>query len=205
MKITLFSVPFLYSAVVHGVSVLFQYKECLKIKPQESYVYLVETTNTQEQFIVKFTRRYCEQVHQLMANHHYAPCLHSVQQISAEWKMIVMDYIPHYLNYFRIFNKVDNDLKTTFRQQLLEILDILHRNNYLHGDLRRPNILLTLDPDPHVYVIDFDWSGTIGTVAYPDNIDLGNFPWVLVEDLPWVTIKHDTEAIHNIIDYFRIT
>ena len=204
LSTNVFSVPHIHSTVVHGISTSFHYKECLKIQPQESYVYLVETEDTREKWIVKFTLRYSEQIHQLLSNHHYAPTLYSVQQISTEYKMIVMEYISKPLNYFRLYSKIENTVKIIFRQQLQEILQILHSNGFLHGDLRRPNILLTIDPEPRVYVIDFDWSGRIDEVTYPDNIDLGNFPWILVEDLPWATIKHDTKAIQEIIDSLRI-
>lgn len=201
---SLFSIPFINSTIVNGTSTSFQYKKCIKIQPQESYVYLAESNETLQKFIVKFTRRYCEQAHQLLTDHNYAPILHNIQQFGTEWKMIVMNYIPNPLNYFRLYSKIENTVKRNFHQQLQEIIQILHSNGFLHGDLRRPNILLTIDPEPRIFVIDFDWCGPIGTVTYPENIDLGNFPWILVEHLPWATTKHDEEAIQDIIDYLKI-
>jgi len=201
---SLLSLPFYIHINMKGVQTRIHYTQNLKLQPCQSYVFLAEIEGTRQKIVVKFTRHYCEQAHQLLSDHHYAPTLHSVQQISDEWKMVVMDYIPDSLSYFRLYSRISNPTKIIFRNQLLDIVNILHHHGYAHGDLRRPNVLLVNTDEPRVYIIDYDWCGPIGNVLYPDNIDLGQFPWIQTTDLPLATQEHDTMAIQNIIKDFHI-
>jgi serine/threonine protein kinase len=52
-------------------------------------------------------------------------------------------------------------------EQLREAARTLHDGNYVHGDLRGPNVLIT-EEGPKI--IDFDWSGEVGTARYPPDI-----------------------------------
>ena len=45
------------------------------------------------------------------------------------------------------------------------MMETIHQNNYVHGDFRPTNIILTKESKP--YLIDFDWSGKEGDVCYP--------------------------------------
>jgi hypothetical protein len=51
-------------------------------------------------------------------------------------------------------------------EQLALQVDKLHKEQFLHGDLRLPNIMFSED-DRTVTLIDFDWSGKFGEAAFP--------------------------------------
>lgn len=53
--------------------------------------------------------------------------------------------------------------------ELRRAIDILHDNGFVHGDLRRPNVLIQND---QVKLIDFDWSGKEGEVKYPETMSM---------------------------------
>jgi hypothetical protein len=56
-------------------------------------------------------------------------------------------------------------------------VDYLHAQGFVHGDLRPPNIMVSVTSDrPEVRIIDFDWAGRPGCVYYPMNLSL-NIKW----------------------------
>ena len=55
--------------------------------------------------------------------------------------------------------------------QLSRAVDILHQADFVHGDLRGPNFVLTKHGD--IKIIDFDWAGRDGEVRYPPHLSKG--------------------------------
>ena len=48
----------------------------------------------------------------------------------------------------------------------------LHEGGFVHGDLRRPNVLVAAgkdDTEVKVWIIDFDWAGRCGHARYAWN------------------------------------
>jgi len=117
--------------------------------------------------VVKFVDRYGSTVHKFLAEHGYAPRLRYCGPLSPLRKaqsqapsrpglslgalqMVVMDYVT----------PLSQDLlhlPQVMRPQIEEILNTLHKNGYVFGDLRQPNIIL--DQEQKVQLIDFDWAG----------------------------------------------
>lgn len=65
-----------------------------------------------------------------------------------------MDYVDgEVLSTFLSFGCRD-DIKTSISKQLDHILELLSKNNFVHGDLRSENIMIT--KSNKVQVIDFD-------------------------------------------------
>jgi hypothetical protein len=56
---------------------------------------------------------------------------------------------------------------------LVEQVDILYKNEWVHGDLRIPNIRFL--PSGRVSLIDFEWAGKVGEAKFPDNINASAF------------------------------
>ena len=130
--------------------------------------------------VVKFVARYGKEVHEFLARHDYAPALlyygplrdhlpgtlpAPAQRAASDFflgqnrmHMAVMEYIPHH-------PKPPQDI----REQVRDILALLHSNGYVFGDLRKQNILV--DARGNVKFIDFDWCG-----RYDTNIDDANLP-----------------------------
>jgi hypothetical protein len=67
----------------------------------------------------------------------------------------------------------DSDLPLTVIRDIKQALEVLHRENLVFGDVRRPNIVVMQSPDKygdnewHGQLIDFDWSGPVGDARYP--------------------------------------
>ncbi|KAG8772332.1 hypothetical protein FRC12_003117 [Ceratobasidium sp. 428] len=62
------------------------------------------------------------------------------------------------------------DVPTSVRSSVQKAIEILHSNNIVFGDLRRPNVLAVEDVGGRVVggmLVDFDWCGTHGVSRYP--------------------------------------
>lgn len=76
-----------------------------------------------------------------------------------------------------------------------------HSENYVHGDLREPNILI--DSSGQLLAIDFDWAGKQGTVVYPVTIN-DEITWpVGVEGGEKIRKEHDQEMLAQLLAIFR--
>ena len=119
--------------------------------------------------VIKFVARYGEEVHKFLADKGYAPALRYCGSLpgtklsgifpgpaqcaapglclrSDLMHMVVMDYIPPQSNTPR-----------DVRGQIETILNLLHSEGYVFGDLQKRNILF--DADGKVKLIDFNWCG----------------------------------------------
>src|SRR5437016_6125807 len=84
---------------------------------------------------------------------------------------------------------INKTQRQKYKQQVERSLQVLHSAQFVHGDFRDSNILVTED---RVYVIDFDWSGIVGQTFYP---------YFMNHDIPWpegaadgllITTDHDS-------------
>ncbi|KAG9309505.1 hypothetical protein JVU11DRAFT_10477 [Chiua virens] len=75
---------------------------------------------------------------------------------------IAMDYIP---NAKPLDSTGSFDDRKNWAEQLTDLMRSFHAAGYVHGDLRRPNILV--GDDNRVMLIDYDWGGKEGEVFYP--------------------------------------
>ena len=108
---------------------------------------------------------YHASAHRLLAKHQLAPELHSAGTEEIPPKlyggryMIVMDFVDgeDWSNSLSIFS------------QIRRALNLLHSNNLVHGDLRRPNILVK---GGKAMVIDFDWCSSEEDGRYPGHLNM---------------------------------
>ena len=61
------------------------------------------------------------------------------------------------------------------KEQCNNILGILYRHKYVHGDLRNVNMLV--DQSGKVKVIDFDWAGKHNDAKYPMFLNHQELTW----------------------------
>jgi hypothetical protein len=148
---------------------------------------LVNRDNVTEerQVVVKFVSRYSQEVHEFLARHERAPTLlyvgpltHSVHDDglprlaqnappglclrSDLMHMVVMDFIER------------GTRPPDAREQVEDILKLLHLEGYVFGDLRADNIICDADAGGRVKLIDFNWCGRYNretTSDLPANID----------------------------------
>jgi hypothetical protein len=130
---------------------------------QDKLVWVAETA-LRESIIVKFTRRYCSDAHKLLAGAGLAPKLYYADREDSTdiLRMIVMQNIEGTIP----LGNVPTLHRPQVFSQIRRALTLLHDNDFVFGDLRPPNILVTEDYQK-VMLIDFDWSGKLGVARYP--------------------------------------
>ncbi|KAL7994579.1 putative aminoglycoside phosphotransferase, protein kinase-like domain superfamily [Plasmopara halstedii] len=88
------------------------------------------------------------------------------------------------------------------QSQLKLLLDELRENNFVHGDLRPPNVFLHGSQEK-VVLIDFDWAGVAGVDMYPYGMNPeinwpkgahGGAKLDLVHDLEWLYRMFPSES-----------
>ena len=92
--------------------------------------------------------------------------------------MVVMDYVAG--KSAASAQDVTMALPTSVLDDIRRAKDILHDAGLVHGDLRRPNILIWKDGNRRkasgelresAMLVDFDWAGRAGNVNYPHNLN----------------------------------
>jgi len=117
--------------------------------------------------VVKFTSRYNEEAHKLLADRDLAPKLYLSQRMIGNLFMVVMGRLEG-----RTMANGDRKepLKDTVFEDIARAVDLLKEQNLVHGDLRAVNVVV--DPEQeHAKPIDFDWVGKSGVVRYPPTIN----------------------------------
>ena len=69
----------------------------------------------------------------------------------------------------------DETLTASQFEKLKQIVAFFHGKGWVHGDLRRPNILKSKTNDD-IMLIDFDWSGKYQEALYPVSLN-PELPW----------------------------
>ena len=142
------------------------------IEPDEERhaLYLAEMPGIERDVLVKFTAKYNEDAHRLLANHDppLAPTLHSCTRVVGGLYMVVMEYISTSSPLPRFFvppappRSVDAEV---VKKGLTEALRLLHEKDFVFGDLRTLNILYSHESD-RIFLVDFDWVGKHGEDRY---------------------------------------
>jgi serine/threonine protein kinase len=119
--------------------------------------------------VIKFTPVYCEDAHRALADMGRAPFLRFCKRVdNVGMYVVIMDYEDG--------EHADIPLEDEDHiEQLRMAVKALHDANYVHGDLRAPNALITTGG---LKLIDFDWCGEEGKARYPADI-------FLAPDLGW--------------------
>ena len=113
---------------------------------------------------VKFVKgNYGEDVHRYLSSKGYAPKLYQVCHLPLNWKAVVMERVQD-----------DPSMPSDYNAQLKCILKCLQEKNYVHGDLRKPNIL---NGNGRLQICDFDWAGEEGMARYPFDINDRDIEW----------------------------
>ncbi|KAI9455722.1 hypothetical protein HD554DRAFT_264198 [Boletus coccyginus] len=109
-----------------------------------------------EEIVVKFTRRYSDELHIFCAEQGRAPALLGFERFPGGFFGIAMELVqivsPH------------DEKRGELGTQLKALVASFHGEGLVHGDLRSPNIVCN---DQGVVVIDFDWGGKLGEASYP--------------------------------------
>jgi len=100
----------------------------------------------------------------------HAPRLYGVKELPGGWFLVAMEYISDDTP-LCLYERDDSDViahVAKWHRDMEELMRRFHREGYVHGDLRAPNILCK---DDKVMLVDFDWGGKVGEVSYPGTIE----------------------------------
>ena len=152
-------------------------------------MYIATLGDTDQEVIVKFTARYNEVAHRLLADADLAPKLHFCERVIGDLYMVIMDRVDGTSVW-----QLQEDKKPVPAIVLKGVRDavhILHANDIVFGDLREPNILY-LESRARAMLVDFDGCGQDGKDRYPATLNPSN-AWA--EDVSPYSIMckaHDT-------------
>jgi serine/threonine protein kinase len=87
------------------------------------------------------------------------------------------------------------------KSKIRDIVQRLHDNDLVHGDIRDTNILVDLETSSYaVQLLDFDWAGTEGEVRYPERVNTKSIRRPDgVSDRELITKDHDTTMVGHLL------
>ncbi|KIY64454.1 hypothetical protein CYLTODRAFT_493121 [Cylindrobasidium torrendii FP15055 ss-10] len=129
----------------------------------------MESDNKKADVVVKFSYTYCPEAHALLAKQTeaFAPKLfyHEFEEDIQMW-MIVMAYTKG--------QSWHASPSQGAHRALQKAIQVLHLGDFVHGDVRVPNVLVDGD---RVQIIDFDWCGRASQVRYPVDMNRDVKEW----------------------------
>ena len=162
---------------------------------QGALIFLAEHTEPKANanpIVVKFTRTYSEDVHELLARAGFAPELFAVEDLVGGWKMVVMEY----LSGWEMLETKSHQERLGYQERLKNALRIIHDHDFVHGDVRGPNILVS---EGNIKLIDFDHCGMDGVMKYPREWDHTHRPADAKEG-DFMRKRHDDWMLERIFD-----
>ncbi|KAK1217271.1 hypothetical protein PQX77_020063 [Marasmius sp. AFHP31] len=123
-------------------------------------------------YIVKFTQRYSKEVHQYLASLGFAPKLFQCKVLPGGWIAVLMERSK----YTQVV-ELSKDHTELVKRRVSEIVQMLHGQDLVHGDILATNLLvdedsLTRGGDVKVHFVDFDWAGRVGEAKYPFGVNI---------------------------------
>ncbi|KAI0043788.1 hypothetical protein FA95DRAFT_1498071 [Auriscalpium vulgare] len=182
----------------HGMSMVrFRYLLALK-SGHQCTIFLASLSKTRF-VIVKFIERYGEMVHRALAKAGYAPALlycgalYPEDPVAKRYKrtlMVVMEVVtgPSVEDLAQEGRRLTPDQHA----QLRAAVDCMHEHGFVHGDLRKPNVMVT--SAGKIQLIDFDWAGENEQVRYPVHLRSGAFCPGVETDAP-ISQAHDNAML----------
>ena len=150
----------------------FEYIETLDEDIPWKLVFKAKMTSPEvKTIVVKFTKSYHSEAHQLLAKMHYAPEFiyytgdHDYPLKLRGLNIVLMGFVEQ---------NDAGELSRKAQQDVQAALNLLHSKELVFGDLRRPNILQT---KAGAMLIDFDWTGKEGEVHYPRELNTSGITW----------------------------
>ena len=168
---------------------------------QDSKLLFVVETDAGERLCVKFVRTYAPTVHEQCAALGMSPPLRGFNAVPGGWHMVVMDLLEEYECLHGVKRSLSDEEKERLREELGSKLRDLHQKNSVHGDVRDANVMVRRG-ELEWRLVDFDWSGEIGEVRYPMNVNRG--PGLRrpkdALDGELILADHDMEMLHYLFD-----
>lgn len=156
-------------------------------------------TSTQDVF-VKFATKYNEDAHRLLAerNPPLAPALHFCARVIGGMYMVVMEYVPTSMGQSIFCTPIANLSSEVIQRDVAGALDLLHKKDFVFGDLREANLLYLPEDGGCVLFVDFDGVGRHGVDRYSATLNpetrLGVKRWQIMKK------EDDNENLKRLVD-----
>ncbi|KAF8581176.1 hypothetical protein K439DRAFT_251562 [Ramaria rubella] len=137
-----------------------------KLAEYPKLIYKAKLQSSEQLLVVKFVSKYNAEAHRLLAENQLAPALHYVgMEDTGAPKyggryMIVMDFVEG--------EHPSNFLSKDAADRIKKAVNLLHSQNFVFGDLRLPNILITKEGS---MLVDFDWCSPADKGRYPMSLN----------------------------------
>ena len=128
------------------------------------FLYAATLDDSGREVILKFTRRYCAELHSLCASQSRAPQLLGYGSVPGGWLVVVMERIEQQDTNLQSY--AQNHLQK-WSEDLRSLVSNFHNVGWVHGDLRDANMTVCNKNPEQVMLVDFDWGGEAGKVYYP--------------------------------------
>ena len=159
----------------------------------------------------KFLRQgasYGEDVHSWCSTRLFAPPF-DVTQLCPGWKKIRMDAIG---DQWKVALLATGSVRDKVVAKVTELLHLLHKAGYVHGDIRASNVLFRMhgsedvqcQPDVNIMLIDFDDAGRVPDAHYsllPFNPDVPSHPDVMPGGR--IDAEHDLWRVEDHDRFFK--
>jgi len=152
--------------------------------------------------IVKFTRRYCPDLHQFCVKRSHALKLLGYGTVPGGWHVVVMEvveqdgktlahYAPTYLD--------------RWEEDPTRLVEEFHDEGLVHGDLRDANLIVRRGEPERIILVDYDWGGKHGAVSFPsrhlhEDLTEGEGELVRLE----ITKEYDLRVLKDTIAKLRL-
>ena len=149
--------------------------------------------------------KYGEAVHRAMTDEDHSPRLIDCLKVTDDTFLVVMEKFDSEMLdvYWKSVVECEKESKRrTIEQQLRNILSFMHRQRYVHGDLREPNILVSGKSEIKLKIVDFNWAGKVGEVVYP--LDLNTNAFKTAKPGKKILMEHDSAQVDYIISNLHL-
>lgn len=137
-------------------------------------LYVATLGTTKQEVIVKFTARYNETAHHILADAQLAPKLHFCGLVVGNLYMVVMEHV-HGKSIWQL-QEDGIPVPGVVSKKVEDALNLLHASNIVFGDLRDPNVVYVASSEGEgcVMLVDFDWPAKDGEGRYPAMLNPNN-------------------------------
>ncbi|CAG8660792.1 3684_t:CDS:2 [Funneliformis caledonium] len=167
-------------------------------------IFLVKESGVKR--ILKFTTLYNADVHKFCFNQGFASELVKIDNVeNTDFRFVIMEYLDGFNVISDIWHKLKEKEKIELKKKILDVVKIMHDNNFVHGDLNFENIMAKLNSDGNwiVKFIDFDWTGYNREAEYPQFLNK-KIPWYNdVQQLGKIFYDHDNHLISYYFNRYR--
>lgn len=156
----------------------FEYPGCRRTRPGKPSIYdfqrsLFCARLNGIEVLVKFCFRYGASVHRVLAEHDppLAPRLYACAPLVGGAIMVVMDIVRGGRTAWEQYGA--QPLADSVASDIETALNVLGQEDLVHGDVRRPNVMMVqrVDGKTGGMLIDMDWAGKSGQVYYPSSLN----------------------------------